>query len=129
MKDYTAADWEMTVVLPLGVVAGQLVKLEAQLRSLNMRALRLAGRLEVERPTEMAEAQLEAIGESLDAIDALMADFRRDLRPTSREPALASELAALPSTEDARIPSGTGLYADAERTLRRKHDPQRDRED
>jgi len=42
MTQASAAEWELAIALPLGAVASQLQRIEAQLRLLNMKALDFA---------------------------------------------------------------------------------------
>jgi tetrahydromethanopterin S-methyltransferase subunit B len=73
----------MAIVLPLGVVAHQLIKIEADLRLLNMKALELAKERENGRHTRLIEATLENINEALDAIKGLVSDIETDIQPRS----------------------------------------------
>jgi tetrahydromethanopterin S-methyltransferase subunit B len=73
----------MAIVLPLGVVAHQLIKIEADLRLLNMKALELAKERENGRHTRLIEATLENINEALDAIKGLVSDIETDIQPKS----------------------------------------------
>jgi hypothetical protein len=72
MKQAASANLEMTVVLPLGVIANQLIRIEADLRLLNMKALVLAPEPDREHPAERVEATLEIINEALDSIRSLV---------------------------------------------------------
>jgi hypothetical protein len=83
MTETSAANLEMAIVLPLGVVAHQLMKIEADLRLLNMKALELAKERENGRHTRLIEAALENINEALDAIKGLVADIETDIQPSS----------------------------------------------
>jgi len=80
---------ETAIVLPLGVVANQLMRIEAELRLLNMKALDLAKEREDGRFGGLIEAKLENISEALEAIRSLVSDIQTDIRPRS-----ASALAA-----------------------------------
>jgi hypothetical protein len=81
MTETSAATLEMAIVLPLGVVARQLMKIEADLRLLNMKALELARERENGRHTRLIEDSLENINEALDAIKGLVSDIETDIRP------------------------------------------------
>ena len=83
MTEISATNLEMAIVLPLGVVAHQLIKIEADLRLLNMKALELAKERENGRHTRLIEATLENINEALDAIKGLVADIETDIQPSS----------------------------------------------
>ena len=83
MTETSAATLEMAIVLPLGVVARQLMKIEADLRLLNMKALELARERENGRHTRLIEDSLENINEALDAIKGLVSDIETDIRPSS----------------------------------------------
>jgi len=72
MKQAATANLEMTMVLPLGVIANQLIRIEADLRLLNMKALILAPEPDNEQPAERVEATLEIINEALDSIRSLV---------------------------------------------------------
>jgi len=83
MTEISATNLEMAIVLPLGVVAHQLIKIEADLRLLNMKALELAKERENGRHTRLIEATLENINEALDAIKNLVSDIETDIQPRS----------------------------------------------
>ena len=83
MTEISATNLEMAIVLPLGVVAHQLIKIEADLRLLNMKALELAKERENGRHTRLIEATLENINEALDAIKGLVSDIETDIQPKS----------------------------------------------
>lgn len=83
MTAASSANLELAVVLPLGVVASQLMRIEADLRSLNMKAWAHAKEREhAGLALEMA-ARLEKINEALDQIRGLTADMAADLQPKS----------------------------------------------
>lgn len=69
------------MVLPLGVVEHQLMRIEADLRQLNMKALDLATERENAPHTRLVEARLEKINEALDSIRVLVANIAADLHP------------------------------------------------
>lgn len=72
-------NFELAVVLPLGVVANQLLKVESELRFLNAKL----SRYERESGGGRGEAavRLEKMSEALDAIRQLIADIQADLQP------------------------------------------------
>lgn len=95
MTKRSSASVELGIVLPLGVVANQLMKIEADLRFLNMRAQDHARDGGHEALGGDIAGHLELITESLDRIRELVADLQTDSRPTlpaprgpSREPEL-----------------------------------------
>lgn len=85
MAERPSANLEMTLVLPLGVIVNQLMRIEADLRLLNMKAVDLARERETARHTGLIEARLERITEALDAIRTLVSDIETDIQPRSRE--------------------------------------------
>ncbi|MEP6549289.1 MAG: hypothetical protein ABJD53_17655 [Gammaproteobacteria bacterium] len=90
MTESSAANLELALVLPLGVVANQLLRIEADLRFLNMKALLIAK--ERERGTVGAQisVRLEQINEALDLIRRLTSDIETDMLPKSATVAAAS---------------------------------------
>lgn len=85
MTQAFSANLEIAIVLPLGVVANQLLRIEADLRLLNMKALALAKERENGRLTGLIEAKLENITEALDSIRGLVSDIEADIRPRSSD--------------------------------------------
>jgi hypothetical protein len=81
MTEASRASLEMAVALPLGVVANQLMRIEAELRLLNMKALNLAREPRDERVSGLIEKRLENINEALDSIRGLMSDIEKDIQP------------------------------------------------
>lgn len=79
MTPASPANLELAIVLPLGVLAHQLMKVEADLRFLGMRAGAVAGG-EVGASRQVA-GQVEKINETLDSIRRLLADFEAELQP------------------------------------------------
>jgi len=71
------------MILPLGVVANQLMKIEADLRHLNMKALNFVEEHGSARHTGLIQARLENIHEALDSIRGLVADIEADIHPRS----------------------------------------------
>jgi hypothetical protein len=76
---------EMSVILPLGVVANQLMKIEADLRLLNMKALDFARERENGRHTALIQARLDTIHEALDSIRGLVSNIEADIHPWSAD--------------------------------------------
>jgi hypothetical protein len=87
MTEPSGANLELAIVLPLGVVANQLMRIEADLRFLNMKALDYAKAGERGGRAAQILAQLEKINESLDVIRDLMSDIETDIQPKSAGPA------------------------------------------
>jgi hypothetical protein len=83
MTQASTADWEIAIVLPLGVVASQLQRIETQLRLLNMKALGFAGERDNRALRAPIDARLEQISESIAAISGLVSDIEADLQPGS----------------------------------------------
>jgi hypothetical protein len=83
MSNLSPTNVELSILLPLGVVANQLMKVEADLRFLNAKTSARAG----ERPSgDMAAhvaARLEKINEALEVIRALVSDIETDIQPRS----------------------------------------------
>ncbi len=72
-------NFELAVVLPLGVAANQLLKVESELRFLSAKLTRY--RQERGSGRGEAAARLEQMSESLDAIRQLIADLQADVDP------------------------------------------------
>lgn len=87
MTKALSANLEMALILPLGVVANQLMKIEADLRLLNMRALDVVNEDGAGRHTGLIEARLETINDALDSIRGLVADIDADIHPWSADKA------------------------------------------
>jgi len=72
MSDPSPANFELSIVLPLGVIANQLLKVEADLRFLNAKTATYAS----ERPSGamagQVTARLERINEALEVIRGLV---------------------------------------------------------
>ena len=83
ISDTSPVNVELSIVLPLGVIANQLLKVEADLRFLNARTSAYAG----ERPGgDMAgqvATRLEKINETLEVIRGLVSDIETDIQPRS----------------------------------------------
>jgi len=83
MTEASSANLEMSINLPLGVLANQLMRIEADLRLLNMKALRCARERENQRPAGGIEARLDNINETLESIRGLVSDIQDCLQPRS----------------------------------------------
>ena len=66
------------MVMPLGVIANQLVKIEGDLRFLSMKAAELSGEAGV-RSTKLVDARLELIYGVLESIHSLLAKVQVDI--------------------------------------------------
>ena len=111
MTPATSADWEMAIVLPLGVVANQLRRIEEQLRLLDMKALDFARQRENRNLRGLIEARLEHIHEALGSITGLVSDIEADIQPRSADVARAS-------ITEATVPPGTRVSVDGSRSSR-----------
>jgi hypothetical protein len=100
MSDSSPANIELAIVLPLGVAANQLLKLEADLRFLNMKALAYAKDRENVGVDRRISAHLDTINEALELIRCLVADIAADIRP-----APANSPRSLSGREGSRKPS------------------------
>ena len=110
MKGPSSANWEMGVVLPLGVVAVQLLKIEASLRLLNVKALELSRSNESSRVAGDVASNLERIHEVLDSLKALVVNIDLELSG----PAAASRPTRPDSSQDATDPLKVDYGRDAD---------------
>ena len=85
MTKESSANLEMAIILPLGVVANQLLKIDADLRLLNMKASDFVSEDGGGRHTALIEAKLENINEALDSIRRLVSDMETDIHPWSAD--------------------------------------------
>lgn len=85
MTKASSTNLEMTIILPLGVVANQLMKIEADLRLLNMKALDFVNEDGGGRHTGPIDARLENINDALDSIRRLVSDMEADIHPWSAD--------------------------------------------
>ena len=78
-KRDSAANFDLAVVLPLGVAANQLMKVESELRFLNAKLSRYGQ----ERGSARGEAaaRLEKMSDAVDAIRQLIAEIQADIQP------------------------------------------------
>ena len=77
MNRASTSELELAIVLPLGVLAQQLMRVEAQLRLVNMKALELSCGSDYKGSAALINAKLEHISEALEAIRGLVADLSR----------------------------------------------------
>jgi hypothetical protein len=99
-------DWEMTMVMPLGVIANQLIKIEGDLRFLSMKATEHSGE-DGARSSKSVDGRLELIHDALESIRSLLAKIHADIHPkgpaapsTSGEPSLFSTHKSAPERDD-----------------------------
>jgi hypothetical protein len=81
MADTSGANLELAMMLPLGVIANQLLKIEAELRFLNMKVVSYAEQREGTGLHGQIASRLENINEALDRIRGLMSDLQSDIQP------------------------------------------------
>ena len=86
MSDRSPANFELSITLPLGVIANQLMKVEADLRFLNAKTSAHANERSGEAMAGQVATQLERINEALEAIRGLVADIGSDLQPRAANP-------------------------------------------
>ncbi len=91
MTETSRAQLDMTIVLPLGVVASQLLRIEAQLRVLNMKALNLESERDNSSLAGPVGVRLEQISDALDALRTLVAEMQADMQPRNRKRHFARE--------------------------------------
>ena len=78
-----SANVELAIALPLGVVANQLTRIEADLRFLSIKTSAYAAERDSGELAAKASGSLERINEALDLIRSLMAAMEADIQPTS----------------------------------------------
>jgi hypothetical protein len=83
MTEASPANLELAIVLPLGVVANQLMRIETDLRFLNMKALAYANERENGDLAAKVAGGLEKINRALDRIRGQVADMEAGIQPTS----------------------------------------------
>jgi hypothetical protein len=81
MTEPSPANLELAVALPLGVVANQLTRIEADLRFLSMKASAYVDERENGELAAKVSAGLEKINEALDLIRGLVADLEANIQP------------------------------------------------
>ena len=75
------ANFELSFLLPLGVIANQLLKVEADLRFLNARTSIYADQGPRDAVAGQVASQLEKINETLEAIRGLVSAIEADIHP------------------------------------------------
>jgi hypothetical protein len=83
MTEPFPANLELAITLPLGVVANQLTRIEADLRFLSMKAAGYANERENGVLAAKVSGGLEKISEALDLIRSLVADMEANVQPKS----------------------------------------------
>jgi hypothetical protein len=83
MTEASPANLELAIALPLGVVANQLMRIETDLRFLNMKALAYANERENGALAAKVAGGLEKINGALDLIRGLVADIEANIQPPS----------------------------------------------
>jgi hypothetical protein len=79
MTEPSRANLQLAIVLPLGVISNQLMRIEADLRFLSMKALIYAKQRENGGIGSQITAQLDQINEALDLIRGLASDMQADM--------------------------------------------------
>ncbi len=80
MTEESRANLEMAITLPLGVVANQLMKIEANLRLLESQTGDFAKERDNGRLAGLIEGKLDDINESLDSIRCIVSNIEAGIR-------------------------------------------------
>lgn len=88
MTESSAANIELAIVLPLGIVLSQLMRIEADLQFLNMKALVFAKERERSVVGTQVTVRLEQINNALDQIRGLTSDIEADMQSKSASTAV-----------------------------------------
>ena len=129
MTKASSTNLEMTLILPLGVVAHQLMKIEADLRLLNMKVVDLINEQGGGHHTRMIQVRLENINDALDSIRGLVSDIEADIHPWSADGILGSDkdhhshVGSHLALEDDSLPSPDKVHS---KYSHRKSHPDRD---
>lgn len=83
MTEPSLANLELAIALPLGVVANQLTRIEADLRFLSMKAEACVAERDSGQLAAKVAGGLEKINEVLDVIRDLVADMQSNIQATS----------------------------------------------
>lgn len=78
MTEISPTNWQLTLLLPLDVVASQLMRTEADLRFLNMKALVYAKECENRGVAAQIASRIEKVNEVLERIRSLVTDIEAD---------------------------------------------------
>jgi hypothetical protein len=79
MSEAFSANLDMAIALPLGVVANQLVKIEANLRLLNRKVEDFAKERDNGRLAGLIAGKLDNINELLDSIRCIVSNMEADI--------------------------------------------------
>jgi hypothetical protein len=91
MTEPSSANVELTILLPLGVIANQLMKVAADLRFLNAKTLAYAKQRPGGDLAAQVAGRLEKINEVLEQIRDLITDFEADIELKSAGPTPPSD--------------------------------------
>jgi hypothetical protein len=97
VSDALPVNIELSIVLPLGVIANQLAKVEAELRFLNAKTSVYGGERLGSGVAGQVSARLERINQALEVIRGLVADIETDIQPI---PASTKSLKARAERDD-----------------------------
>jgi hypothetical protein len=84
MTKESSTDWELTIDLPLGVVASQLTRIEEQLRLLSTKVADLVNERGSGRRDGAISVRLENINRALDSIRTYISDLEAEIHATRR---------------------------------------------
>jgi hypothetical protein len=90
MTEPAAANVELAILLPLGVIANQLMKVEADLRFLNAKTIAYAEQRPGGDLAAQVAGRLEKLTQVLEQIRDLIVDFETDIQLKSASPAAPS---------------------------------------
>lgn len=83
MNEPAPVNVELSIALPLGVIANQLMRVEADLRLLNAKTSAYASQNLGSTTAGQVAARLEKINEALEVIRGLISDIETDIQPKS----------------------------------------------
>ena len=98
MTEAFSANLEMALALPLGVVANQLAKIEANLRLLNMKVGDFAKERDNGRLAGLIDGKLDDINELLDSIRRIVSNMETDIQANAADEAAVRK--ARPEQDD-----------------------------
>jgi hypothetical protein len=98
MSEASCANLEMAIALPLGVAANQLMKIEANLRLLNLRAGDFAKERDNGRVAGSIKGNLDNINELLDSIRCIVSNIEADIQGSAADEVAVRK--ARPEQED-----------------------------
>src|ERR1700677_3425321 len=99
MTESSPANLELAIALPLGVVANQLTRVEADLRFLSMKASAFADERENGELAAKASGGLERINEALDLIRGLVAEMEVNIQPRPARTSSRERASRKPSSD------------------------------